>query len=167
MSFSRSLLSDFDPVFFQLVQDPRSVGGLSQRSNQQQQPHQRQAHAEVTEEEKEYRVLFEVPGVQKKDLEVHVGNDGKSVTIEGHVHRTNKPSSSAAQPSQAEGTSGKDQAQKPEQNGTYEYRSTFSRTIGFHHAVDASKVQANLADGVLTLNLPKRVDPGRQRISIQ
>ncbi|EUC54543.1 heat shock protein Hsp30/Hsp42, putative, partial [Rhizoctonia solani AG-3 Rhs1AP] len=49
---------------------------------------------------------------------------------------------------------------------TYEYRSTFSRTVWFPHAVDGNNTRANLADGILTLNLPKRMESGRQKINI-
>ncbi|KAG8705457.1 hypothetical protein FRC08_001666 [Ceratobasidium sp. 394] len=162
MSLTRSFLNDFDPIF-RLVQDtPNSYyGSPAQRSNQ----HQRQAHVEVSEEPKEYIVRAELPGVQKENLDVHVGNDGRSVTIEGHVHRTNKTAPSGAQSPQP-GTSGQEVAQTSEQTGTYEYRSTFSRTVWLPHSVDGAKATAKLADGVLTLNVPKRDESGRQRISL-
>ncbi|KAG9122348.1 hypothetical protein FRC07_001331, partial [Ceratobasidium sp. 392] len=123
------------------------------------------AHVEVSEEAKEYVVRAELPGVQKENLDVHVGNDGRSLTIGGQVHRTNRTAPSGAQSPQA-GTPGQDAVQATEQTGTYEYRSTFSRTVHLPHAVDGSKATAKLADGVLTLNIPKRDESGRQRISL-
>lgn len=95
MSLTRSFLNDFHPLF-RLVEDPQSsyYGSPAQRSNNQQ----RQAVVELSEEDKEYVVRAELPGVQKKDMEIHVGNDGRSLTIEGHVHRTNKsPQAQAGQ----------------------------------------------------------------------
>ncbi|KAG8690729.1 hypothetical protein FRC11_009474 [Ceratobasidium sp. 423] len=153
MSLSRSFFDDSHPLF-RLVEDPR-YGSPAQRSTQQQ----RQAVVDISEEEKEYVVRAELPGVQKKDLDVHIGNDGRSLTIEGHVHRTNKPTQDAP-------LSG-EQAKAGEQpNEFYDYRSTFSRTVWFPHAVDGNNTRANLADGILTLNLPKRMESGRQRINL-
>ncbi|KAH7341663.1 HSP20-like chaperone [Rhizoctonia solani] len=163
MSLSRNFFNDIHPLF-RLVEDPQSshYGSPAQRSNQQQ----RQAVVDVSEEEKEYVVRAELPGVQKKDVDVHIGNDGRSLTIEGHVHRTNKP---------AQGASGTFEKPKADEQSkaaeqpieTYDYRSTFSRTVWFPHAVDGNNTRANLADGILTLNLPKRMESGRQKINLQ
>ncbi|KAG9099774.1 hypothetical protein FRC06_004873 [Ceratobasidium sp. 370] len=162
MSLARSFFNDFDPIF-RLVQDsPNSYyNNPTQRSND----HRRQAHVEVTEEPKEYIVRVELPGVQKENLDVHVGNDGRSLTVEGQVHRTDKTAPSGAQSPQP-GTSGQEAARNPEQTGTYEYTSTFSRTVWLPHAVDGAKATAKLADGVLTLNVPKRDESGRQKITL-
>ncbi|KAG8747307.1 hypothetical protein FRC10_001486 [Ceratobasidium sp. 414] len=162
MSLTRSFFNDFDPIF-RLVQDAPNpyFNSPAQRSNNQQ----RQAHIEVSEEPKEYIVRAELPGVQKENLDVHVGNDGRSLTIEGHVHRTNRTTPSGAQPPQP-GTSGQEATQTSEQTETYEYRSTFARTVWLPHAVDGAKATAKLADGVLTLNVPKRDESGRQKISL-
>ncbi|KAG9092770.1 hypothetical protein FRC06_011807 [Ceratobasidium sp. 370] len=164
MSLTRSFLSDFEPLF-RLVQDtPNSsyYNSPAQRPNHQQ----RQAHVEVSEEPKEYIVRAELPGVQKENLDVHVGNDGRSLTIEGHVHRTNKTGTPSGTQSPRPDTSGQGAPQTSEQAGTYEYRSTFSRTIWLPHSVDGAKATAKLVDGVLTLNVPKRDESGRQRISL-
>ncbi|KAF8737052.1 small heat shock protein (HSP20) family, partial [Rhizoctonia solani] len=142
--------------------DPQSsYGSPSQRSSLQQ----RQAVVDVSDEEKEYVVRAELPGVQKKDVDVHIGNDGRSLTIEGHVHHTHKPTqdtSSTTQKAEANEQS-KDSEQPAE---THDYRSTFSRTVWFPHAVDGNNTRANLADGILTLNLPKRMESGRQKINL-
>ncbi|CUA73376.1 hypothetical protein RSOLAG22IIIB_05266 [Rhizoctonia solani] len=163
MSLSRGFFNDFHPLF-RLVEDPQasySGSPAAQRSNQQQ----RQAVVDVSEEEKEYVVRAELPGVQKKDLDIHIGNDGRSLSIEGHVHRTNKPAQAASPaPEQPKATN---EPNAPEQtSATYDYRSTFSRTVWFPHAVDGNNTRANLVDGILTLNLPKRVESGRQKINI-
>ncbi|KAJ1307647.1 hypothetical protein OPQ81_001741 [Rhizoctonia solani] len=159
MSLSRSFFNDFYPLF-RLVEDPRYESPAA-RSTQQE----RQAVVDVSEEEKEYVLRAELPGVQKKDLDIQIGNDGRSLTIEGHVHRTNRPaqdpSRSAEQPKPDEQSKASEQPSE-----TYDYRSTFSRTVWFPHAVDGNNTHANLADGILTLNLPKRMESGRQRINL-
>lgn len=95
MSLTRSFFNDFNPLF-RLVEDPES----SYYSTPARKPthHQRQAVVEVSEEGKEYIVRAELPGVAKEDLDIHVGNDGRSLTIEGHVHRSNKSRSTAQTP---------------------------------------------------------------------
>lgn len=68
---------------------------------------QRQASVEVSEEGNDIVVQAEVPGVQKENLDVHLGNNGQSLTIEGRVHRLNKTSAPAieqAKPDAAENT---------------------------------------------------------------
>jgi HSP20 family protein len=79
-------------------------------------------------------VRAEVPGVDKKDLEVSVNDN--SVTIKGKSMREAK-----------------------EEKGDY-YRceigsSEFSRSFSLPCAVDASKASAHLKDGMLELTLPK------------
>ncbi|KAH7334834.1 HSP20-like chaperone [Rhizoctonia solani] len=156
MSLSRNFFGDFEPLF-RLVEDPRAYSNSNSRQDVNHS--QRQAVAELSEEEKGFVVRAELPGVQKKDLDIHVGNDGRSLTIEGRVHRTNK--SQTTEPTESKGS--KD-ASKP--NGIYEYRSTFSRTVWFPQAVDAKNAQAKLEDGILTLNIPKREETGVQKISL-
>ncbi|KDN43850.1 hypothetical protein RSAG8_05843, partial [Rhizoctonia solani AG-8 WAC10335] len=155
MSLSRNFFGDFEPLF-RLVEDPRANSHPRQGINH----HQRQAVADISEEEKGYVVRAELPGVQKQDLDIHVGNDGRSLTIEGRVHRTIKPK--ANEPNENKEVS-KD-ASGP--TGTHEYRSTFSRTVWFPQAVDGKNAQAKLEDGVLTLNIPKREETGVQKISL-
>ncbi|CAE6472238.1 unnamed protein product [Rhizoctonia solani] len=162
MSLSRNFFNDFHPLF-RLVEDPQSQysGSPSQKSTLQQ----RQAVVDVSEEEKEYVVRAELPGVQKKDVDVHIGNDGRSLTIEGHVHRTNKPAQDISTSEQPKATSEQPKT-KEQPSQVYDYRSTFSRTVWFPHAVDGNNTRADLADGILTLNLPKRMESGRQRINL-
>lgn len=88
-----------------------------------------------------YRLSAEVPGVEAKQLDVKI-KDGV-VTISGE--RT---------------------SERAEDQGNYHRRETcygaFSRSIELPGAVDDDKVSAQLKDGVLTLELPKRADPTPQ-----
>ncbi|KAJ1306163.1 hypothetical protein OPQ81_010874 [Rhizoctonia solani] len=155
MSLTRSFFGDFEPLF-RLVEDPRAYSHPRQAANH----NQRQAVTELSEEEKGFVVRAELPGVQKQDLDIHIGNDGRSLTIEGRVHRTNKPQSKESSESKqvSKDTSGPTE--------TYEYRSTFTRTVWLPQAVDAKNAQAKLEDGILTLNIPKREETGVQKISL-
>ncbi|QRV89865.1 heat shock protein HSP20 family protein [Ceratobasidium sp. AG-Ba] len=163
MSLARNFF-EFEPML-RLVQEPSNPHSSGQQSH----PRQRQAHAEVFEEPKKYVIRAELPGVQKDNLDVHVGDDGRSVTIEGRVYRSTKGSTSGVpspQAPQTEGNATQETIQGSEQAGAYEYRSTFSRTVWLPHAVDGSKASGKLVDGVLTLDIPKRDEPGRQKISL-
>ncbi|KAG8760935.1 hypothetical protein FRC11_014710 [Ceratobasidium sp. 423] len=64
MSLTRGLLNDFHPLF------SRRLPSIF----------------EVTEEGNEIVIQEEMPGVKKEDLDVHLSNNGQSLTIEGRVH---------------------------------------------------------------------------------
>jgi HSP20 family protein len=44
---------------------------------------------------------------------------------------------------------------------------SFRRTFEFAHAIDAEHVTADLADGVLTISVPKRLPPPARRIEVR
>jgi HSP20 family protein len=83
----------------------------------------------------------EVPGVEKKDIDVSV--TGNSVTIKGETKREEK-----------------------EEKGEY-YRSeisraAFSRTLALPAQVDPERANASFKDGVLEITLPK-VEKAKRR----
>jgi HSP20 family protein len=91
-------------------------------------------NVDVIDDENEIVVRAEVPGVEKKDLDISVGED--SVTIKGSTRHEEK-----------------------ETKGDY-YRheitsGAFSRTVGLPAAVDGAKAKADFKNGVLNLTLPK------------
>ncbi|KAF7970378.1 hypothetical protein HWV62_24233 [Athelia sp. TMB] len=138
---------------------------------------------DVTEQDGNYVIQAHLPGVKKENLDVHVGDAGRSVTIEGKTFRkygggtptegaaaapTNagaaddKPSDSTAA---VKRDSGEVAASKSTEENT-EYNS-FSRTVWLPRAVDGRAVSAKLADGVLTLTVPKAVDKESVKINIE
>ncbi len=88
----------------------------------------------------------EIPGVDKKDLEVSVSDS--TVTIRGHSRQ-----------------------EKQEEKGDYFRaeisRGSFSRTISLPHAVDGARAQAVCRDGVLELTMPKIERARRHNVKIQ
>ena len=54
---------------------------------------------DVTEEGNSYIVEAELPGVKKENLQVRIGDGGRSVTIEGKTHRRGESPSTKAQES--------------------------------------------------------------------
>jgi len=97
---------------------------------------------DVLDREDDLQVKVEVPGMDKKDIDISVGED--SVTVKGEVEREDK-----------------------EEAGDYVRceiaRGAFSRTIALPAAVDGSRAKAVFKDGLLTLTLPK-VERARRHV---
>jgi HSP20 family protein len=103
---------------------------------------------DVTENDKAYNVKADIPGVKKEDIHVRV--DGNLVSIEAQA-RSEK---------ETRGTG--DKVLRSER-----YEGTVSRSFSLAQDIDAGKVQAKYADGVLTLELPKAAPADSRRITVQ
>ena len=105
----------------------------------------RPPRVDVLDGEENVVIRAEVPGVDKKDLEISV--DDTSVTIKGKVMHEQK-----------------------EKKGDY-YRcelgsGEFTRVLGLPCAVDGTKAAAKLKDGMLELTLPKIEKAKRHRVTV-
>ncbi len=100
---------------------------------------------DLVDRDDELVVRAEVPGVEKKDLDVSMTDN--TVTIKGSTSHEEK-----------------------EEKGDYYRceisRGTFTRTVTLPCNVDAAKVKATLKDGVLEIVLPKAEKSKRQSITI-
>ena len=103
---------------------------------------------DVTENDKAYTVKADIPGVKKDDIDVQI--DGNLVSIRAET-RTEK-----------EERGDGDRVLRSER-----HYGTVARTFSLGQDVDASRVQAKYADGVLNLELPKKSPADARRISIQ
>lgn len=154
-----------------------------------------QSGVDLTEEGDHYIVEAELPGVKKEDLNVTVGDAGRSVTIEGKVFRRNasrgaiegaqkpaiKEAGEKAASSNGEGKSsfkpaivganadgdiaGASSTPSDEQTQST-FRSSFTRTVWLPQPVAANKVQAKLVDGILTVTIPKAEEPASVRVAV-
>lgn len=101
---------------------------------------------DVIDRDEEVVLRAEIPGVDKRDLDVSVS--GNAVTIKGETRREEK-----------------------EEKGDYHRceisRGSFSRTVGLPAEVDASQAKASFKDGVLELILPKKAEAKRQTVRIE
>jgi HSP20 family protein len=100
---------------------------------------------DVVDRENEIVVKAEVPGVEKKDLDISVSDN--SVTIKGSTRREEK-----------------------EEKGDYDRREisvgSFSRTVALPAEVDGNKAKANFKDGVLELTIPKAEKAKRHSVKL-
>lgn len=89
----------------------------------------------VQELEKSFQLELATPGLKKEDLSIELDNDVLSIA------------SSSAQ-------------DKERKEGTFTQREfgyhSFRRSFSIPETVDVQKIKATYADGILTLNLPKR-----------
>jgi HSP20 family protein len=91
---------------------------------------------EVTENEKEIRVLAELPGLDEKDINLSITDN--ELTISGEKKEENE-------------SKGKDHFIRERSYGS------FNRMIPLYSEVDAEKAEAHFKKGLLSIKLPKTV----------
>lgn len=100
---------------------------------------------EVKETKDGYLFKADLPGVKQQDLEVHVA--GNRLTIQG-----------------------KREAEKQEKTETYyayeRSYGTFTRAFTLPDGVDVNAVHADLRDGVLTIDVPKKAEAQPKKIAV-
>lgn len=106
-----------------------------------------QVRVDVKETEGAYEVTAEIPGVDKKDIHVHV--DGNVVSLNAEVRQADE---------QKEG----EKVLRSER-----YYGAISRSFQLPVAVDESRTTAKYENGVLTLTLPKQAAPTSRRIAVE
>jgi len=189
MSITRHLLNEFRPLFRMLEEpiggrfgafgihsraifdDPFFTGSRLARPA-----------VDVSEDGSNYIVETELPGVKKEDVQVHIGDGGRSVTIEGNIVRRgtsangegSTTSTAAAGAQGVEGTVGSTVVQPPaaENNQLSTERSftgssKFTRTVWLPRPADARNVTAKLADGILTLRIAKAEEKDAVKVEVE
>lgn len=91
----------------------------------------------VIESEKSYALEVVAPGFEKSDFKLNL--DGNLLTISADAKVENK------------------EENKKEIRREYSYRS-FKRSFTLDEKIDATNIEASYINGVLTLNLPKKVE---------
>ncbi|WP_096663262.1 Hsp20/alpha crystallin family protein [Polaromonas sp. AET17H-212] len=103
---------------------------------------------DVSEKDDAYQVKADIPGVKKEDINVRI--DGNVVQIDAEVKREKETKGNG------------DKVLRSER-----YWGNISRTFSLAQDVDDSKVQAKYADGVLSLELPKKASAASKKIAVQ
>jgi HSP20 family protein len=103
---------------------------------------------DVSEQDNAYEVKADIPGVKKEDINVRI--DGNVVQIDAEVKREKETKGSGGKVLRSE-----------------RYYGTVSRTFSLADDVDESKADAKYADGVLTLQLPKKATAAARKVTVQ
>lgn len=102
---------------------------------------------DVTENDQAYTVKAELPGVDKKDIDVKI--DGNVVSIHAKVERN------------TELKEGERVVRRERYSGA------FARTFSLAGDIDERTASAQYQDGVLSLTLPKKVPAEHKRLQIE
>ncbi|KAI0078272.1 HSP20-like chaperone [Panus rudis PR-1116 ss-1] len=195
MSLARQFFREFRPLF-RMLEEPfgRSPvgpyygrrGGFDRFGDDPffASPRGLRPAVDVTEEGDKYIVEAELPGVKKENVEVRIGDGGRSLTIEGKiVNRRSVPQAQSSEASSeananasAQGSEGMPScstalttSNSPKEISTereWVGNTTFTRTVWLPRPVNATNVSAKLNDGVLTVTVPKAEDPATVTIPV-
>ncbi|MCL4470692.1 MAG: Hsp20/alpha crystallin family protein [Gammaproteobacteria bacterium] len=127
----------FDDIFRGFFR-PVRFEGLSQ---------QMQIKLDITENEKDYTVHAEIPGVKKDDI--HVTIDGNQVSVSAEVKKEKEEK----------------EGEKVLRSERYYGKVFRSFTLG--HDIDDAAAKAKYSDGVLELTLPKKTGVAAKKLAIQ
>lgn len=105
-----------------------------------------QLKVDVQEDEHQYTVHAEIPGVKKEDINVTI--DGSHVAISAEVRREKEVKDGA-------------RLLRSER-----YYGKVSRSFVLENEVDEAKADANYKDGVLELTLPKKTVTAAKRLTV-
>ena len=107
----------------------------------------RRLKIDVAEKDGEYRVLAEVPGVKKEDIQVDIEGDVVSISAESRAEKDVKEGERIIH--------------------SERYFGKVSRSFRLGQEVDQAKASAKYSDGVLELVLPKKTAASAKRVTIQ
>ena len=102
---------------------------------------------DVTEQNGGFKVLAEVPGVKKEDIQLNVDGDQVSITAEVKQEKDVKEGERLVHSERFYGKT--------------------SRAFRLGYEIDEAKVQAKYNDGVLELVLPKKSTAAARKLTIQ
>jgi HSP20 family protein len=107
----------------------------------------RRMKVDVAEQNGEYKVVAELPGVKKEDIKVNIDGDEVSITAETRVEKEAKDGERLLH--------------------SERYVGKVSRAFRLAQEVDESRASAKYADGVLELTLPKKAAAAAKQLTIQ
>lgn len=103
---------------------------------------------DVTESDNAYAVKADIPGVKKEDINVSI--DGNVVRIDAQAKSEKETRGDGEKVLRSE-----------------RYFGSISRAFSLDQEIDSAKVEAKYADGVLSLQLPKKAQAESRKIAIQ
>ena len=107
----------------------------------------RRIKVDVTEKDGEYKVLAEIPGVKKDDIQVDIEGDVVSISAQARAEKDVKDGERLIH--------------------SERYFGKISRSFRLGQEVDQARASAKYSDGVLELVLPKKTAASAKRVTIQ
>ncbi len=103
---------------------------------------------EVKQNEKNYKVKVQLPGVKKEDIQVELDNDFMTISAEIQEEKEEKK-----------------EEEKNERFHTSEFRyGKYQRTISFDQPIKSEDSKAVYKDGLLTITIPKqKIEPAHRK----
>ncbi|ADK80812.1 Hsp20/alpha crystallin family protein [Sediminispirochaeta smaragdinae] len=101
---------------------------------------------DITETNDAFKVMLDLPGVNRKDVDVSIA--GNVLTVKGEKKEEKKREGAKLYRSES-------------------WNGSFQRTLSLPDGVDPDKVSAAMADGVLTITLAKREEVKPKQISVK
>ncbi len=111
-------------------------------------PHALKMRIDVSEKDNNYVVKADIPGVKKDDINVRI--DGNVIQIDAEVKEEKETRGDGNKLLRSE-----------------RYYGNISRTFSLAQDVDDGKAEAKYADGVLTLQLPKKASTASRKLAVQ
>ena len=102
---------------------------------------------DVAEQDGNYKVLAEIPGAKKDEIQVAIDGDQVSITAEVRKEKDVKDGDRVVH--------------------SERYYGKVARAFRLGQEIDQTKAQAKYADGVLELTLPKKVAASARQLTIQ
>jgi len=107
----------------------------------------RRMKVDVAEQNGDYKVVAELPGVKKEDIKVNIDGDQVSITAETRVAKEEKDGERVLH--------------------SERYVGKVSRAFRLADEIDESRASAKYSDGVLELTLPKKAAAAAKQLTIQ
>ncbi|MBM3345000.1 MAG: Hsp20/alpha crystallin family protein [Betaproteobacteria bacterium] len=141
-------LTRFDPVtdIFDDLMKGFFVRPVSS-ANMEAQEQVRRARIDVLEQNGEFKVLAELPGVKKEDIKIQVEGDNVSISAEARVEREAKEGERVLHAER--------------------YYGKIARTFVLGAELDEAKASAKFENGVLELTLPRKQSVVAKQITIR
>ena len=125
-------------------------------------------HTDVTENEKEIEITVEMPGLERKDVEISVEDNLLTIRGEKRIEREQKDEKK--KDDKQKDDKQKDDKQKDDRKNVHlaeRSYGVFYRVFQLPPGVDPSGIKATMANGVLTLTIPKPAKSQPQKIEVK
>jgi len=107
----------------------------------------RRMKVDVAEQNGDYKVTAELPGVKKEDIKVNIDGDEVSITAETRAAKEEKDGERVLH--------------------SERYVGKISRAFRLADEIDESRASAKYSDGVLELTLPKKAAAAAKQLTVQ